>query len=189
MSIIQEALKKAQNKAGSQPEARSPLASQPVDVKPAATSSPASPLPSPGVPHKGLLLAGLFVIGVIAGVVFVETHKAPPKQVPVAPENGTPSGATAPAARRTDFGTEKSVDEKVGDMGVLKAIPDVKIAAEKPKFVVNGIMYVEGNPRAIINDYVVREGDTVDGAFIVKISPDSVIVRQKDAEKPLYLKK
>jgi hypothetical protein len=40
--------------------------------------------------------------------------------------------------------------------------------------VVKGIVYSEDNPRAVVGDRIVSAGDTVGGATIVKINPDSV---------------
>jgi hypothetical protein len=40
--------------------------------------------------------------------------------------------------------------------------------------VVKGIVYSEDNPCAVVGDRIVSAGDTVGGATVVKINPDSV---------------
>jgi len=45
-----------------------------------------------------------------------------------------------------------------------------------PNFTVQGIIYSETLSQAIINDKVVKVGDTIDGASIVSINKDSIII-------------
>ena len=48
---------------------------------------------------------------------------------------------------------------------------------EPPKLVLKGIAWDKTEPLALINNLVVREGDTIEGARIVKIDFDRVLVR------------
>jgi len=54
---------------------------------------------------------------------------------------------------------------------VKKSLP-----IEPPKLVLKGIAWDETEPLALINDLVVKEGDTIQGARIVKIDFDQVAV-------------
>ena len=54
-------------------------------------------------------------------------------------------------------------------------------------FVLNGIMYLIDGPRAIINDIIVGEGETVNGAKVKKIKKDSVLLNYKDSEVALNI--
>ena len=45
---------------------------------------------------------------------------------------------------------------------------------ETKKLIIRGILYSEDNPSAVIDDRIVREGDEISGASIVKINQDSV---------------
>ncbi|MFQ6066201.1 MAG: hypothetical protein ACE5K3_02845 [bacterium] len=50
---------------------------------------------------------------------------------------------------------------------------------QPPKLVLKGIAWDETQPLALINDLVVKEGDTVEGARIVRIDFDGVAVRYR----------
>jgi len=50
------------------------------------------------------------------------------------------------------------------------------LPVEPPKLVLKGIAWDETEPLALINDLVVKEGDTIQGARIVKIDFDRVVV-------------
>lgn len=53
---------------------------------------------------------------------------------------------------------------------------------EPPKLVLKGIAYDKIEPLALINDRVVKEGDTIEGARIVKIDFDRVVVHHGKKE-------
>jgi len=53
---------------------------------------------------------------------------------------------------------------------------------EPPKLVLKGIAYDEAEPLALINDRVVKQGDTIEGARIVKIDFDRVVVHHGKKE-------
>lgn len=62
------------------------------------------------------------------------------------------------------------------------------IVVQSPDFVLNGIMYLETGPRAIINDSVVEEGDTINGAKVTSIKRQSVTLDDKGKEIDLRLR-
>jgi hypothetical protein len=70
---------------------------------------------------------------------------------------------------------------------VLFKQPEEKKPAS-PEFVLNGIMYLEGSPRAIVNDVMVEPGDTVNGAKVVKIDRQDVVLLYNGSEIVLKLK-
>jgi len=53
---------------------------------------------------------------------------------------------------------------------------------EPPKLILKGIAYDKTEPLALINDRVVKEGDTIEGARIVKIDFDRVVVHHGKKE-------
>lgn len=59
---------------------------------------------------------------------------------------------------------------------------------DAPRLVLNGIMYIEDAPRAIINNAIVREGGTVAGATVVRINERSAILKKGSLEITLTLK-
>lgn len=56
-------------------------------------------------------------------------------------------------------------------------------------FVLNGIMHLVDGPRAIINDVVVGEGETINGAKVEKIKKDGVLLKYNDSEVVLNINK
>ena len=52
-------------------------------------------------------------------------------------------------------------------------------------FVLEGIMQLVDGPRAIINDIIVGEGETVNGAKVEKIKKDGVLLKYNDSEMVL----
>lgn len=50
-----------------------------------------------------------------------------------------------------------------------------------------GIIYDRTNPRAVINDKVVRAGDTVEGAKVMKIEENSVLMSLRDKKITLKM--
>ena len=55
-------------------------------------------------------------------------------------------------------------------------------------FKLNGIVWGADDSWAIINDEIVRAGDTLDGAKVVSIKPQKVVLSFKDAEFDLVVK-
>ncbi|MBN1526676.1 MAG: hypothetical protein JW919_03725 [Candidatus Omnitrophica bacterium] len=70
----------------------------------------------------------------------------------------------------------------------LAAADPANPSAGAPDLVLSGIMYIEGAPRAIINKAVVREGGTVAGATVVSIDERGVILKNESLEITLTLK-
>jgi hypothetical protein len=61
--------------------------------------------------------------------------------------------------------------------------------AQYPQFALNGIMYLNDRPQAIINGFTLEEGDTISGATVVRIEKNSVILHMNDVEIMLTLKR
>lgn len=51
----------------------------------------------------------------------------------------------------------------------------------------NGIIWDEQNPMAVINDIIVKKGDTCDGQIVADIKQDKVILKGSDKEIELRL--
>lgn len=78
--------------------------------------------------------------------------------------------------------------EPAGATDRLNASPMLAKNTTAPELVLNGIMYVEGKPRAIINNFIVEPGDTVLGALITGIKRESVILEHENVEITLNLR-
>ena len=89
--------------------------------------------------------------------------------------------------------TYKSIEKVVTPQPEAKAAPlppqrPIEIKAQPPELMLNGVMYLEGRPRAIINDSVIEEGDSISGATVRKINKDSVLLVFNDLEISINLK-
>ena len=56
------------------------------------------------------------------------------------------------------------------------------------EFMLSGIMHLEDGPRAIINNMKVSKGDDIDGAKVVSITDETVVLKKQDSEIKLHLK-
>jgi type II secretory pathway component PulC len=56
---------------------------------------------------------------------------------------------------------------------------EMSLPPEPPKLVLKGIAWDKAEPLALINERVVKEGDTIGGARIVTINFDRVVVRYR----------
>ena len=65
-----------------------------------------------------------------------------------------------------------------------KAQPQAK-KPDRPLLVLNGIMFSPGRSYALINNRIVKEGDTIEGVTVKQIAQDSV--QMQDAEKEFKL--
>lgn len=69
-----------------------------------------------------------------------------------------------------------------------KIEPVAPAAPPPPIFILNGIMYLEAKPQAIINGYILEEGDAINGATVMVIDKDYVLLNLKDDKLKLNLK-
>lgn len=185
MSIIQEALKKAERQIKDPKQAPpAPSADSSSRVKaPEALSGPVRATKTPAAGHDPKAVAILLVILLVTAVV-AASQLFPRKNIPARPSVAEEPGKPAAVAAKSE---------------ALPALPSVifqqpqpqqpeERKAAAPEFVLNGIMYLEGSPRAIINDSMVEVGDTVSGASVVKIDKKNVRLEYNGAEISLDLK-
>jgi hypothetical protein len=66
---------------------------------------------------------------------------------------------------------------------------DAALPAHCPKLILSGIMYVSGMPRAVINDRMVKEGDVISGAKVARIEANNVTLTFGDTEITLILRR
>lgn len=76
----------------------------------------------------------------------------------------------------------------IGGREGISAYPGGLKTPESPKLVLSGIMYLEEGPRAIINNFIVGSGDSVLGAKITRIDRQSVVLEYENVEITLSLK-
>lgn len=186
MSIIQEALKKVQDysrgKGAIQPEAQSvgldgsvPEGTGPIQVKSQFF-----------VKNRRVIILGSIALALvmilsakqlILGILSVNSQNAgkaeagqvtfPSQEVVYRPiaGNDTKPEAQAPILQKS-----------------------IELKPQYPDLTLNGIMFLEAGPRAIINNSIVGVGDTVSGATVTKINRRSVALEYSGVEITLSLK-
>ena len=68
-------------------------------------------------------------------------------------------------------------------------LPPAAEVVRLPNFELNGIMYIEERPQAIINGYILQEGDSLSGATVMLIDKDYVLLNVNDSNVRLKLTK
>jgi len=187
MSIIQEALKKAER------HIKNPKQAAPKEQPSAQSPSPFSSdqsfvkVPQPAAGRDPKAVAILLIILVVTAV-FAASQLYPKKNVPAKSSvvDVPAKSEELPALPSVIFQQSQQPHSHTA-AGAPSVQPEEKKPAS-PEFVLNGIMYLEGNPRAIINDVMVEVGDMVVGARVLKIEKKSVLLQYDDAEINLDLK-
>jgi len=120
--------------------------------------------------HMEMAITGAAVIALL--IMLANTFMSPKK------------GATKSPSEESDLGKGKPADSKSAgaaprdkewgrDPFGLEKLPEEESAVS---FVLNGIIWDEDNPYAIINDEVVREGDKIRGYKVIEIKEGSVLL-------------
>ncbi len=181
MSLIQEALEKVQdnrsgktgpgqgdNAALSSPEAR------PILVKDLLSERPGSrPVKKKfdmsrfASKHAVFFSAVAFAVVVLSAAFIIAGNRTADKDAAAEPFTTRSSGYAPVIAKLRNAVSARS--------------------AAVPNLALNGIMYEDENPRAIVNGYTVREGGSVSGAVVKEIRKDCVVLSTPDAEVTLRL--
>lgn len=69
-----------------------------------------------------------------------------------------------------------------------KIEPGAAATPPPPIFILNGTMYLDAKPQAIINGYILEEGDVINEATVMVIDKDYVLLNLKDDKLKLNLK-
>ncbi len=167
MSIIQEALKKAQ-------DAKPAELAEPVERNDAifakAPSAKGAGSPMPFILIFIILLCALIVFSGFAVKYFSRVPPVAKAAKAVEPVNTVKLPEPPPKP----------------DPVVPQVIPE-EPAPPAPVLILSGIMHPKSGPRALINNMTVSEGEFVEGAKVVAISDDRVILKRKDSEITLRL--
>lgn len=205
MSIIQEALKKIDPPARTErpapsgapaPAVRQAASAAGKAAAPAARIAPAviavtappakrAPAKRPGVfLWAGGACAVFAVVAVAALFVRAHAHVKTPAvdQALASPAVQAEEPASSPPRQEAIYKTiEQSPAAAAGQAAsVVRSAP--------PDLLLNGIMYLEAGPRAIINNAIVGVGDMVSGATVTAINKKSVILAYNNVEITLNLK-
>ena len=182
MSIIQDALKKAEKKDTSRgnisvgyAQARNEAPDETVTVK-SGGSIKARYI---AYAITLLLLASIFAISHFSSSGSGKAFAPAPSKVKVEPIRPVQPIAQLPK------------EEIPAVKAPVIAVPSAPVPPKEPQpdeFKLSGIMYPVEGPRAIINNMRVAEGDDIDGAKVISINDDTVLLKKQDAEIKLRLK-
>lgn len=185
MSIIQEALKKVEPPPAAAKRAAPPPSAAPEPVRIERRIEAPLPAPRPQravrrIPPAAVIVAVTAVaIALAAALLVAVAMRGPHAPVPAPREPAAPETAPAESHQETIY---KKVEPAVPPSPVsdVRSVP--------PDLALNGIMYLDTNPRAIINNAIVGKGDMVSGATVTAINKKSVILTYNDVEITLNLK-
>jgi hypothetical protein len=188
VSIIQEALKKAQGDYSVKREpkkempsvqsetGRSEAATAQVEMKAMPRHHPERSGPSMRLPALVSVLTVLLLIyGLKLSLQYTGTHNnrviGTKKAQPVVADKSASSSISAIMEN----------PNKINPINFLEP--------RKSLFMLSGIMYVAGRPQAIINGQVLEEGDKISGATVLAIEKDCVLLDLNDANMRLEISK
>jgi len=162
MSIIQEALEKAQS-----------------DVKPAVQRIAKAPAANRRVLMGVIFLALIAVVVFSAGRFLSNAGNR---------ADGTSAANSQVVSYKPLVRDQARGSNAIGGREQISVSPTTLKTLESPKLVLSGIMYLEEGPRAIINNFIVGLGDSVLGAKITRINRQNVILEYENVEITLSLK-
>lgn len=164
MSIIQEALKKAQWKTGSPEGAITKRPGDKLNSMPAGKNTV-------GFMLYALALVALIAVFAIKYFPAVRTHaQVSVAKIPTAlPEVKQEVAAKPPVALPAS-------EPAPAEWQVAPAQPSTQPSVQRDEFVLSGIMHLDGTLRAIINNSTVGEGDGIGGAVVEAINEDEVVL-------------
>jgi hypothetical protein len=191
VSIIQEALKKAQvdylsNKAPanikSTASSGQKISLPKIDLFKKITlpkidiASKVRPAPTPktkmSITILSISVVSILLISVLGLKVFL-TYK------------GEPLSKEAPSAPLAEVVAPKTFVKPEPEP---VAPPPKPVLPPAPTFILNGIMYLDNKPQAIINGYILEVGDSLNGATVMLIDKDYVLLDMKEDKLRLNLK-
>lgn len=183
MSIIQEALRKSQNSYLKNKERQKiSLSTQKAPIQKSGFRFKFGPLQKIRLLKVSLLLiiSGMIIISMFFLASFFSNSKFLTKEKNIArtvlPEDESPAAAT-----------DMTLSEPPQQPKVDTTLPS---QPANPELVLNGIMYLDENkPQAVINGYILEEGDTINGATVMLIDKDYVLMNSSDSKVKLRLNK
>lgn len=184
MSIIQEALKKAQSDV-KMPDVR-------PDIKPVRKVEDARPIVKPVAQKNGKKPAvkkNVLMVAALSALVAIAIFSA--RQFLSKADNISNNTNTMPTQEvsyRPIIKPEVKTPNTIAGQGQLNTATGIRKMRDRPNLILNGIMYIEESPRAIVNNSIVEAGDSVSGAKVMKINRQSVILEYENVEITLNLK-
>lgn len=162
MSIIQEALKKAKD-----PNIKPEIAYEEKPVPPQKITEPDTVNKSAEPKHVYYMMTGVLLV-LLFGIIMIISRSSQSSGTQIPVKNIRPV-ILPKIEKREEPAAPLRRKENIGG------------------FVLNGIMQLVDGPRAIINDIMVGEGETIRGAKVEKIKKDGVLLNYNDSEVALSI--
>lgn len=181
MSIITEALKKAQEKRPEVSSRPAPSPEKPIPKNLTRENVPVRVTRPANLPYilTGVILAAFILVLL---VVAISGHKPAPNDIAV------PVPAPIEQAKPRQTVPEAVSPAKNMFSSFYHAAPAAEQPKRKPGPELSGIMYTPTRPQAVINGQTVYQGESVDGYTVVKIYPDCVKLTLNGVETEIKLK-
>jgi len=181
MSIIQDALKKAQDGKKEIVETYEPAAQSLPKTPQRLTPEHKNQYP-PAALDKRIMVAGTLIL-LALGVIFLLRPKdtVGTALLDTADEKISEEAASVKSDASEDK-LQDVQDAATPAVATAQALNRAKIPAVNsneilPELTLNGIMFRQPNPRALINDQVVEVGDTISGAEVTSITRTKVFLQ------------
>ncbi len=94
---------------------------------------------------------------------------------------------TKPAQTNTAVSALKAPVVTQGAVKQAVVLPQTKPPASLPSLVLSGIFFSEDQGYALINNRIVKEGDLIDGAVLVRVSLNEVELKSQDSDTTIKL--
>lgn len=185
MSIIQEALKKAQNYIDNQKSSQKERAEEDIHAEKETPQQRIAATSKKSFKSTPLLLIVFIILAAFAAKQFLLPLKANL-------ENRVKTGSGDTISHQDiTYKPIVPIETVVPEPYINPTTPSVEVrkrVTATPEFVLNGIMYLNDGPQAVINGYRVDEGDMINGAKVVRINKNNVVLNFDDLEVTLNLK-
>ncbi len=176
MSIIQDALKKADKKIPPRTSLSAVYAR--AGKEEAAETVTVAHIGKMKVRYVAYALTLLILISIFAASHFPASKSRNTKVEPIR----VTQSIAQPSEKEISVTKELAVIKSSAPMLPKKPAP------QPIEFTLSGIMHLENGPLAIINNMRIAEGDDVNGAKVVSITDDAVLLRRQGSEITLRLK-
>lgn len=149
---------------------------------------------SPFANRKMLITTGVLLISAIVFLTFANIFFISTSDVELAIPAGNISESAVMTAEVEAYSDAKSelveIEGRTGFMDKMAKVLRGESAHDefRSNFILSGIVYDEEEPWAVINNEVVKIGDTLDGARVISIFPQKVVLIFKDEKFDLAVK-
>jgi hypothetical protein len=167
MSIVNDALKKIEKQRDQASPKPSAVISKEINPEP----NPVTSIKAPAKNNRFSLFEVLVLLGVIFAAAFLVKKFISKEKITVSTPSINIEGESITGLGQivqTNMPLAQNQPSSSAIMGLFKP------REERSQFALTGILYSDLNPAAIINDVILKQGDTINGAVVESIQEDLV---------------